>query len=495
MREFRLESESRFSGIKPARSEKFRPRPGFPAGNPRLRTGSAAARLAEVQIIQSVWPVAICRADSSLRTLRRFRSSSILCLAAFAVSMLLLADVGCHRGRFPDVPAGYREFAYVSNGSSNTVSVLDLVYLRQEGTLQVGNQPTGLAANPKRNEVYVVNAGIPSGTGSVSVIDTDTNRVVATIPVHKLPYFIDVDAAGQRAYVANSGSNTVSVIDLDSRREIGVVGTGEQPGLARISPDMRSLVVTNRGSGSVSIYAVEPPPAEAKPILPGLPLKPKPAEKQTLPHLRAVFPGCPGATDAVILPDKLNKAFVACSGGHQVMAISLAAAPDSWEAKQNPSLLTDRMLALMDVGQTPIQLALKPDGGEVFCSNFASGSFSEIDTQTNEVGGTYPIGNKPSFGIVSGDNSTLYISNFGSDSVNLWSIDDSMKAGSVPTGHAPDTLAFSADEHLLLAADARSGDVSVIRTVDRSGVPALFTILPAGGAPNNIVVKAMPGTP
>jgi hypothetical protein len=26
-------------------------------------------------------------------------------------------------------------------------------------------------------------------------------------------------------------------------------------------------------------------------------------------------------------------------------------------------------------------------------------------------------------------------------------------------------------------------------------VPALFTILPAGGAPNNIVVKAMPGTP
>ena len=66
---------------------------------------------------------------------------------------MLLLPLGCHRGRFPDVPAGYREFAYVSNGSSNTVSVLDLVYLRQDRTLQVGTQPSGVAANPKRNEV------------------------------------------------------------------------------------------------------------------------------------------------------------------------------------------------------------------------------------------------------------------------------------------------------------------------------------------------------
>jgi YVTN family beta-propeller protein len=410
--------------------------------------------------------------------------------------MLALVVAGCNRGRFPDAPAGYREFAYVSNGSSNTVSVLDLVYLRQDRTLQVGTQPSGMAVNPKRDEVYVVNSGTPSGTGSVSVIDTDANRVVATIPVHKLPYSIDVDAAGHRAYVANSGSNTVSVIDLDSRREIGVVGAGEQPGVARISPDMRSLVVTNRGSGSVSIFAVEPYTADASPLLPGLPAKPKPEVAGTLPRLRASFSGCPGATDAVILPyTGATKAFVACSSADQVMAIGLAVAPDSSEAKQNPSLITDHMLALMDVGQTPIKLALKHDGGEIFCINFGSGSLSEIDTQTQEVGGTYPIGNKAAFGIVDAEDSTLWVSNFGSDSINLWSIDDSLAIGSVYTGHAPDALAFSHDEHLLLAADAHSGDVSVIRTVDRTGSPALLTILPAGGSPNDIVVKAMQGKP
>jgi YVTN family beta-propeller protein len=406
-----------------------------------------------------------------------------------ALAVLLLAE-GCHRGRFPDVPAGYREFAYVSNGASDTVSVLDLVYLRQDRTLQVGVQPTGMAVNPKRNEVYVVNAGPATGSGTVSVIDTDANRVAATIAVHKLPYFIDVDAAGRRAYVANSGSNTVSVIDLDRRREIGVVGTGEQPGLARISHDMRSLVVTNRASGSVSIFAVEPYAAAGAVGATGHAAAPRPAAKEQMPHLRAVFTGCPGATDAVILNDS-SKAFIACSGGHQVMAVSLAAAPESWAARQNSSLLTDHILALMDVGQTPVQLALKPDGGEIFCANFGSDSVSEIETGTNEVGGTYTIGSKPAYSVVSADNGTLWVSDFGGDSINLWSIDDGRMAGSVRTGHAPDTLAFSADEHLLLAADAQSGDVTVVRTANKNGYATLFTILPAGGSPNDIVVKAM----
>jgi YVTN family beta-propeller protein len=152
------------------------------------------------------------------------------------------------------------------------------------------------------------------------------------------------------------------------------------------------------------------------------------------------------------------------------------------------------MLALMDVGETPVQLALKPDDGQVFCSNFGSNSISAIDTQTNEVSRTDTIANKPVYSVVSADGSTLWVSNFGADSINLWSIDDGQMQGSVGTGHAPDRLAFSADQHLLLAADAQSDDVTVIRTADKNGA-ALFTILPVGGSPNDIVVKAMQGKP
>jgi YVTN family beta-propeller protein len=156
--------------------------------------------------------------------------------------------------------------------------------------------------------------------------------------------------------------------------------------------------------------------------------------------------------------------------------------------------MTDRMLTLLDVGEAPLHLAMKPDGGEIFVSNSGSDSVSEISTWTNEVGGTYVIGTKPVRGIVSRDNGTLWVANFGADSIAIYSIDDGRQVGSVRAGSAPNALAFSADEHLLLAADVHSGDVAVIRTEGRP-LPALFTILPAGVAPNAIVVKAMQRTP
>jgi len=372
----------------------------------------------------------------------------------------LLLD-GCRRQHFPQYPPDYREFAYVTNGGSNTVTVLDLVNLRQDRVLAVGAEPTGVAVNPVRNEVYVVN----SGSGSVTVIDAEKNRVVATIPVHRRPYFIDVDTTGRRAYVANSGSNNVSVIDLDKRREIGAIGVGEAPGLARISPDGGSLVITNRMSGSVSVID----PATFK--------------------VRAVFSGCPQATHAVILPDS-SKAFVACSGGYQVMAIGLARPSSPIDSEH-----TDRLLSFLDVGKTPVFLALKPDGGEIFVSNFDSDSISEIATGTNEVGGAYLVGAHPSSGIVSADNSTLWISNFNADTIGVYSIDDGKLINAVRVGSGPDALAFSANGFLLLSADARSGDISAVRTQSYASNGAaragsLFTMLPAGKRPNVIAVKA-----
>jgi YVTN family beta-propeller protein len=407
-----------------------------------------------------------------LATVFRFTRSLPISLCC---TLALLA--GCRRNYFPDVPVGYHEFAYISNGAANTVSVLDLVYLRQDRTLQVGPNPTGLAVNPARNEVYVVNTGSPTGNGSISVIDSVANRVVATIPVHKLPYFISVDPTGHRAFVANSGSNTVSVIDLDRRREVVVAGAGEQPGLARISPDGRSLVVTNRGSNSVSIYEVMPHTDASAPA--------KPAN---ILQFRATFAGCPGATDAAILPDS-SKTFIACSSGHQVMAIALAAAPGSWPARQDSTALTDHFLTLLDVGLNPVHLALKPNGGEIFSSNFAADSVSEIDTWNNQVLSTFPIGDKPVHGVVSNDNAFLWVSNFGADSVSFYSIDDGHLVTSIRTGSAPDAIAFSTDEHLLLTADAHSGDVAIIRT-QGNPLPTLFTTLPAGLSPNAIVVKS-----
>ena len=379
----------------------------------------------------------------------------------------LLAMCGCRRHGFPEYPTGYREFAYVSNTGSNTVSVLDLVNVRPDRVLQVGAEPSGITANPKRNEIYVVN----SGSGTVAVINAETNQIVSTIGVHKLPYSIDVDHEGRLGYVANSGSNSVSVIDLARREQIAVVGTGEQPGVARVSPDSRSLVVSNRGSGSVSIFEIAPFVADAAPAPP---------------RLRAVFSGCPGATDVAI--PYAGKAYIACSSGHQLMVIGLA--DPRGAGKPDAFLASDHLVAMLDVGHTPVHLAVKPDGGEIFVSNFDSNSVSEVSTWTNEVGGTYLVGSRPTHGLVSGDNGSLWVSNFGGDAITLYSIDDGRLVGGVRAGSGPDSIALSSDEHLLLVANYGSGDIAVIRTQGRNG-PELFTMLAAGKHPAAIAIKSI----
>jgi YVTN family beta-propeller protein len=393
--------------------------------------------------------------------------------AGLTLGLTLLALPGCRTHDFPEYQANYREFAYVTNGGSNTVSVFDVVNVRLDREIQVGQNPSGVTVNPKRNEVYVVNSGsglnngangtngTNSTNGSISVIDAEKNAVVATIPVRRQPYFLEVNATGDLAYVANSGSNSVSVIDLKTRREIAVAGTGEGPGLVRVSPDGRSLVVTNRVGNSVSLLDA--------------------GDHNNAPRLRKVIEGCPGATDAVILTDS-SKVFVACSGGHQIMAIALAKAGDA-----NNSATPDVLEAMLDVGHSPVHLALKPDGGELFVSNFDSNSISEVVTGTNDVGGAYLMGSRPVRGLVSEDNSLLYESNFSSQEISIYSIDDGKRIGpSIHVGDGPDALAFSAEGHLLFAVDARSGDVAVIRTATRS----LFTLLPTGRQPNAIAIKA-----
>jgi YVTN family beta-propeller protein len=379
------------------------------------------------------------------------------------LALLTVVMAGCHKNNYPQYPANYREYAYVTNGGSATVTVIDVVDVRLDRDIAVGQNPVALAANPVRNEIYVINSGSARGNGSLSFINAEDNTVAGMLPLHKQPVSIDVDSKGERAYVANSGSNSVSVIDLKNRREIAQLGAGSDPSCARISPDGKSLVVSDRGGNSVTI--IDPETGRT----------------------RAVFTGCPGAVDPIVTRDS-SKAFIACSAGHAVMVIALA--------QQHP-YEPDQLQTLMDVGRAPMNLALKPDGGEIFVSNSLSDSVSEVVTNSNDVLDAILIGERPVFGLVSPDNSLLYVGNSRSQYVGIYSIDDGRRIASARVGEGPSALALSAAGNLLFAVDSRSGDIAVVRTAaispgSTASVAAIpmSTLIPAGLDPNAIVDKA-----
>jgi YVTN family beta-propeller protein len=290
---------------------------------------------------------------------------------------------------------------------------------------------------------------------------------VATIGVHGRPYFIDVSDDGKRGYVANSGSANVSVIDLDKKIVVGNVRVGSGPGLARVAPDGATVVVSNRGDNTVSVI-------DTKAL-----------------RVRATLPVCQQPEDIVILPDS-SKAYVACSGSSQVASIALDTSSEKPKKDGEPT--SDRVLALLDVGRTPVNMALKPDGGELIVCDFDSDSISIIETGNDEVGSSALIGQHPTHAVVTLDNSRLYTSNFGSDSVAVYDIDLGRRIWTVAVGSHPDGLALSQDQRYVLVLDTQAGDVTVIqKRTPRKLEPteySLLTMIPVGMQPNGIVVKA-----
>ena len=119
---------------------------------------------------------------------------------------------------------------------------------------------------------------------------------------------------------------------------------------------------------------------------------------------------------------------------------------------------------------------------------------SVIETNNNEVGGSYLIGTKPARGVVSADSSRLYVSNFGSNAVAVYDMDNGKVIASVSVGSRPDGLALSNSENYVLVLNSQSGDVAVIqkRTATKRDPNeySLLTMIAVGVQPNNIAVKS-----
>ena len=143
-------------------------------------------------------------------------------------------------------------FAYITNQGSNTVSVIDTASNTVTATVPVGSVPFGVAVTPDGAFVYVANAN----SNTVSVIATASNTVTATVPVGVAPFGVAVTPDGALVYVANQQSNTVSVIATASNTVTATVPVGINPVGVAVTPDGAFVYVSNANSNTVSVIAV-----------------------------------------------------------------------------------------------------------------------------------------------------------------------------------------------------------------------------------------------
>jgi YVTN family beta-propeller protein len=153
---------------------------------------------------------------------------------------------------------------YVANGGSQNVSVIDTttntVVTGTGFPIPVQPFPLALAVNPDGKHVYVANYSY-FAANPVWVIDrtTNPNTVVATPgTAGSAPLALAVNPDGKHVYVANSGSNNVSVIDTTSNTVVATVPVLGPNGVA-VTPNGKYVYVTKSGTVSVIDMATTPP--------------------------------------------------------------------------------------------------------------------------------------------------------------------------------------------------------------------------------------------
>ena len=143
-------------------------------------------------------------------------------------------------------PDGSR--VYVANYGGDSVSVINTATNAVVATVSVGRRPSGVAVSPDGSRVYV-----PIEDSKVKVINTATNAVVATVGVGSYPEGVAVSPDGSRVYVANYYDDSVSVINTATNAVVATVGVGSSPYGVAVSPDGSRVYVSNYYDDSVSV--------------------------------------------------------------------------------------------------------------------------------------------------------------------------------------------------------------------------------------------------
>lgn len=243
----------------------------------------------------------------------------------------------------------------VTNLNSDSVTIVDVRSNQVIGSVPAGDAPTGIAIAPDGN-AYIANE-----QGAVTVLDTRTGAVAATIPLpNRSSGELAITPDGRTVYTLDGGSTreNISAIDTQSRVVSSFDSGGENPSDIAISPDGKLAYAVNFESDTVSVIDTQKNEAVGAPI-----------------------PAGNGANSIAITPDG-RTAYVARIGANSVSVVDL-------QSRQMVG-------APIPVGDFPIGIAITPDGRKAYVANGVSNSVSVIDTQKNMVVGLpIPVGDGP----------------------------------------------------------------------------------------------------
>ncbi|HEX3576940.1 MAG TPA: YncE family protein [Thermoanaerobaculia bacterium] len=153
-------------------------------------------------------------------------------------------------------------FAYVALSRAQQVSVIDTSTNTVVASIPTDSQPLTIIVSPDGSRAYVSTlASTPvfpvlPAPPNISVIDTATNTVVAKIPLPHLSFYLAISPDGTRLYASDPSFSGVgvSVIDTSTNSVVASIPTpGRRPYGLAITPDGAHLYIAAAYTGDIFI--------------------------------------------------------------------------------------------------------------------------------------------------------------------------------------------------------------------------------------------------
>jgi PQQ-dependent catabolism-associated beta-propeller protein len=313
--------------------------------------------------------------------------------------LLLLVLAGC-----TSRPSG--PLAFVTNERDGTITVIDTKTDKVFSTIKVGGRLRGIRLSPDKKRIWVAISYPTNQTQNEDTIaELDLNgNIVARHASGTDPENFVIDDKATRLYIANEDAGTASITDIKANRIINTMPVGLEPEGAAISPDGRWVYITSESSSSVSVIDTQSGQV-VKQFLVGA----RPREATfTADSARAYVTAENGNVISVV--DTRDHSVIKTielprgESSSQLKPKGVVVSPDGKRVyvatgRGNSVAVIDgeqlTLLTLIPVGQRPWGIALTPDGRKLYTANGISNDISVIDTSTNKVIATVKAGDGP----------------------------------------------------------------------------------------------------
>lgn len=306
---------------------------------------------------------------------------------------------------------------YVSNEDGHSVTVIDTATDAVVATVPIGKRPRGMKLSPDAKRLYVAVSGLPKcppttpdeecaklardvDADGIAVIDTPSLKTLPVLKAGSDPEQFDITADGKQMFVANEDIATTTVVELPSGAVRTRIPVGKEPEGVKISPDGKWVLVTNESDNSISMI-----------------------DRSTLKVVKSVVVG-KRPRDIAFTPDS-KTAYVSGEFDASVYRIPVPGG--------EPAV---KLIQLRKEAR-PMSVILSTDRTRLYVSTGRGGTVAVIALPTAQLLAEIPAGTRPWGMALSRNGKRLYTANGPSNDVSIIDTQTLKVVKKIPVGKSP----------------------------------------------------------